>query len=143
MPRTILPRRSRNRQERPVDRDVRSRRDPSQRRTAKPYVTLEQTSQTAILRTCMDTISECFNYGLDKGGRYVDAAHVRALVDAWDLLTATSSLVARGSELADEIKPACARGVKLAEESCEEFPGDVMMEACADVCREAHAPLAA
>src|SRR5207249_526934 len=104
----------------------------------KPHTTLEQTSKTAILRTCMDTITECFDYCIEHGGPYAEADHLRAHLDAWDLLNATSTLVARGSDHADELQGTCAKAVKRCEESCEEFGDDEMMKACADVCREAY-----
>jgi hypothetical protein len=101
-------------------------------------VTLRHTSQTAILRTCMDTITECFDYCLQHGGEHADPDHLRAHLDAWDLLSATSTLVARDSGCAAAIKPVCADAVKRCEESCERFEDDEMMKACADVCREAY-----
>jgi hypothetical protein len=131
------------RAERPIDRRERSRRDPSGRRTAKPETTLERTSQTAILRTAMDTITECFGYCLEQGGDHVEKDHLVCMLDAWDLLSATSSLVARGSPHADAVKETCAEAVKACEESCEEFEGDETMTACADVCREAYEHLSA
>lgn len=130
--------RRRDRAERPVDRGERSRRDPSGRRTAKPETTLRRTSQTAILRTAMDTISECFGYCLEQGGRHVGKEHLMCMLDSWDLLSTTSSLVARGSGHADGLREVCAEAVKACEESCEEFEGDETMAACADVCREAY-----
>jgi hypothetical protein len=132
-----------DRTERPLDRGQRSRRDPAGRRTAKPGTTLEQASQTAILRTAMDTISECFSYCLGQGGDHVRKEHLTCMLDAWDLLSATATLVARGSEHADALKDVCAEAVKACEESCEEFGGDATMAACADVCREAYEHLTA
>jgi class 3 adenylate cyclase len=91
----------------------------------------------------MDTISECFAYCLEQGGEHVEKAHLVCMLDAWDLLSATASLVARGSEHADGVKEVCAEAVKACEESCEAFEGDETMAACADACREAYAHLAA
>jgi hypothetical protein len=123
---------------RPVDRSRRSRRDPSDRRTAKPDVTLEQTSQTAVYRTCMDTLTECVSYCVSEGGRHVEPEHLNCMLDAWDLLSATSTLTARGSHHAEGLKDLCAEAVKACEESCEGFEDDETMAACADVCREAY-----
>lgn len=128
---------------RPIDRSVRSRRDPAERQTDKPQVTLQQTSQTAILRTAMDTISQCFGHCLRQGGAHVEAEHLTCMLDAWDLLNASASLVARDSGYADGLKSVCAKAVKVCEESCEEFAEDQMMTACADVCREAYEHLTA
>jgi len=126
------------RENRPVDRSQRPGRDAGERHTEKPQATLEQTSKTAILRTCMDTITECFDYCIKHGGEHVKASHLRAHLDAWDLLNATCTLVARGSDFADGAKGICADAVKRCEESCERFGDDQMMKACADVCREAY-----
>lgn len=133
----------RERAERPIDRGTRSRRDPSGRRTAKPDTTLRQASQTAILRTGMDTISECFSYCVEQGGDHVAKEHLQAMMDAWDLLSATSTLVARGSPHAGSLRAVCADAVKACEESCEGFGDDEHMAACADVCREAYEHLVA
>jgi hypothetical protein len=133
----------RERSERPLDRGTRSRRDPSGRRTSKPDATLRQASQTAILRTGMDTISETFGHCLEQGGDHVAKEHLQCMMDAWDLLAATSTLVARGSPHADGLREVCAEAVKACEESCEEFEGDEIMTACADVCREAYEHLVA
>jgi hypothetical protein len=123
---------------RPIDRSHRSRRDPSARRTAKPNVTLEQTSQTAIYRTAMDSITECFSYCIEQGGDHVEPEHLNCMLDAWDLLSATSTITARGSDFAEDLQSVCAEAVKHCEESCEEFADDATMTACADVCREAY-----
>ncbi|MFO1536155.1 MAG: hypothetical protein ABR586_10855 [Thermoplasmatota archaeon] len=90
----------------------------------------------------MDTITECFDYCIKQGGRHAEANHLRAHLDAWDLLNATCTLIARGSDYADDAKATCAKAVKRCEESCEEFGDDQMMKACADVCREAYEHLA-
>jgi hypothetical protein len=128
---------------RPIDRSKRSRRDPKLRRTNKPKVTLAQTSETSILRTAMDTIGECFQHCLRQGGEHVEQEHLRRMLDAWDLLNATATLVSRDSPYAENIEEVCAEAVKDCEESCEDFPEDQMMLACADVCREAYEHLTA
>lgn len=141
-PETVQPRHGAGRAgrtPRPLDRSERSRRDPSGRRTAKPGTTLQQTSQTAILRTAMDTISETFGHCLEQGGEHVGKEHLSGMMDAWDLLASTSTLVARGSPHADALRAVCADAVKACEESCESFQDDdETMAACADVCREAY-----
>lgn len=106
-----------------------------------PYTSMEGTSETAILRTCMDSISETFNYCLEQGDRHVDAKHLRCMMDCWDVLQVTSTFIARDSEYADRFKEICADAVKACEESCEEFEGDERMTACGDSCREAYAYL--
>src|SRR5688572_29980280 len=103
---------SQERGRRPIDRTERPQRDASARRTSKPRTTLAQTSQTAALRTCMDTVSECFDHCLEQGGRHVAADNLRAHIDCWDLLNVTSSMVARGSRFAEDVKPVCADAVK-------------------------------
>lgn len=120
-----------------------SRRDPSDRKTGKPDVNLRRTSQTAPLRTAMDTISECFTYCLGQGGEHVAKEHLTCMLDAWDGLNATAALVARGSPHADAFRSAAAAVVKACEESCEEFGQDQTMVACADACREAYEHLTA
>ena len=124
-----------------IQRPKHSRRDPSERRTSKPDVNLRRTSETAPLRAAMDTISECFTYCLDQG--HTEREHLTCMLDAWDALNATASLVARGSEHADAFRSAAAEVVKACEESCEGFEGDETMAACADVCREAYEHLTA
>lgn len=124
-----------------VRRPEHSRRDPAQRTTAKPGVNLRRTSETAPLRAAMDAISECFTYCLEEG--HTEKEHLTCMLDAWDALNATASLVARGSRHADAFRSAAADVVKACEESCEEFGDDETMKACADVCREAYEHLAA
>jgi hypothetical protein len=102
----------------------------------------ENASEAAILRTCMDSIGECFQHCLTEGGKHVEADHLRYMLDAWDLLNVTATLMARDSPHAKEVEAICAQAVKDCEESCEDFD-DERMVACADICRETYAHLAA
>lgn len=103
-----------------------------------PYTRMESTSETAILRTCLDTVSETFTYCIEEGGAHVEPAHLKCMLDCWDVVNATSSLIARKSEYAEDLKEICARAVKACEESCETFEDDERMTACVDVCRKAY-----
>src|SRR5205814_156439 len=89
----VMPQVSSQDQRRPhtIGRSIRGGRDPSRRRTRKPHVKLEHASETAILRSCMDTIGECFQYCLSQGGDHVESEHLRCMLDAWDLLNATAT----------------------------------------------------
>ena len=115
-----------------------SGRDPSQRVTSKPDVTLGNTSETAILRTCANTCYETFIYGIREGKQF-EAERLIVLLDAAESCTFVANLVARGSEYADSIKSCTAEIVKAAEEMCEEYQDDdALFKACADVARECY-----
>jgi uncharacterized protein DUF326 len=80
---------------------------------------------------CEQTLQHC----LRKGGRYVEAEHVKLLVDCAESCRMSAAMMSRESRYHGMHCAMCAEICKACEESCERFGDDAQMKACADACR--------
>lgn len=92
----------------------------------------------AAVDDCMDCFSICretIDHCLTMGGEHASADHIRILMDCSQMNTMTADFLLRGSSFASQM---CDLNAQLSEQcasSCEKFPDDEIMMACADVCR--------
>jgi hypothetical protein len=86
---------------------------------------------TACHRICMETMA----YGLGKGGRYAEAAHIRLLLDCAEICQTSADFMIRGSDLHKATCRVCAEVCARCAESCAAFTGDAQMQRCAETCR--------
>ena len=94
------------------------------------------------LQACIDECTECFqictstvSHCLAEGGRHVEAAHLRLLLDCAEICRTSADFMLRGSTLHAETCRACAVACERCAESCSAFAGDAAMERCAEACR--------
>lgn len=113
-----------------------SNRDPSNRKTGKPDVTMGGSSETVILRTCASILNETIAYALEQGGEFVEGDLLKCAIDTQELVTLYANFVARQSDQVEALKPIVADAVKCAEENFEVYSDDETFTAAADVCRE-------
>ena len=91
--------------------------------------------QTAI-KHCLDCHSMCLRTAmtlcLDKGGRHVEAAHFRLMINCAELCQTSANFMLSGSPLHGSVCGVCAEVCEACARSCEQL-GD--MKECADECR--------
>ncbi len=86
---------------------------------------------TECHNTCVATLAHC----LEMGGKHVEAAHLKSLLDCADTCRASADFMLRGSELHPQVCGVCAEACERCAKSCEQFGDDEQMKACAEVCR--------
>jgi hypothetical protein len=82
-------------------------------------------------RICLETLTQC----LQKGGRHVEAKHLRLMMDCTQICQTSADFMLRGSDLHTRTCFACAEVCSACAESCEKMADDAQMKACADACR--------
>lgn len=80
--------------------------------------------------TCLETL---VGHCLPMGGKHVEQAHVRLMLDCIDICRTSADFMRRGSPMHTLTCAACAEICEACAKSCDAV-GD--MDACARVCRE-------
>ena len=80
---------------------------------------------------CVQTIDHC----LGMGGKHVEPAHLKSLLDCADTCRTSADLMLRGSALYTQACGLCAEACARCATSCEQFGEDATMKACAEMCR--------
>ena len=80
---------------------------------------------------CIDTIQYC----LQMGGAHADPAHIKILQDCADICESAAKFMLRASSQHRQVTSACVDICELCAQSCDNFPNDAQMKACADACR--------
>jgi hypothetical protein len=101
---------------------------------------MDRATDTAM-QACMELCWECrhacqvtlYGHCLEKGGRHVEAAHVRLMADCIQICQAAADFMSRGSALHNAVCRACAEVCEACSKSCRAIGGSEM-ESCADVC---------
>ena len=98
------------------------------------------------MQECIDNCTECHNactqtvtYCMEMGGARAEAAHLETLLDCAQACATSSDFMLRGSGLHPNVCAVCAAACERCAESCEQFPGDVLIAKCAEACRRAAA----
>ena len=99
-------------------------------------------SMNESMKQCIENCTECHNicvatlaHCLGMGGKHVEAAHLKALLDCADTCRASADFMLRGSELHANVCGVCAEACERCAKSCEQFGDDAEMKACAASCR--------
>ena len=94
------------------------------------------------MKQCLQNCTDCHNicvqttaYCLQMGGRHVESAHLKSLLDCADTCRVSADFMSRGSALFAQVCGACAEACTLCAQSCEQFGEDAQMKACAEMCR--------
>jgi hypothetical protein len=98
---------------------------------------LDETMQQCV-QNCTEThntVMQTIGYCMDMGGMHVDAAHLRSLLDCAEASAASVHFMLRGSGLHPQVCGVCADACLACALSCELFPSDARMLACAQICR--------
>jgi hypothetical protein len=82
-------------------------------------------------RVCLETLTYC----LGRGGTYVEADHLRTLLDCVDICEVSARFLLRTSPHHELTCAACAKVCTRCAESCVQFVADDTMKRCAEVCR--------
>jgi hypothetical protein len=100
-------------------------------------VRMDQDMQQCIQEclSCARICTETLNHCLQKGGKHVEAKHLRLLMDCMEICQTSANFMLRGSELHTRTCFACAEVCAACAESCEKMADDAQMKACADACR--------
>lgn len=80
---------------------------------------------------CVQTIEHC----LGMGGKHVEAAHLKSLLDCADTCRTSADFMLRGSAAYMQACGFCADACTRCAVSCEQFGEDATMKACAEICR--------
>ncbi len=81
--------------------------------------------------TCVETLSYCMSHG----GEYVEASHMRLLLDCADICQITANFLRRGSLTYSQVCRTCADICQVCAESCR-FVDDKLMTKCSEICEE-------
>jgi len=79
---------------------------------------------------CVQTIAHC----LQMGGKHIEAAHLKSLLDCADTCRISADFMLRGSALHPQVCGVCAEACARCAESCAQFGDDAQMKACAEEC---------
>ena len=80
---------------------------------------------------CVETIGHC----LGMGGKHVENAHLKSLLDCADTCRTSADFMLRGSALYMQACGLCAEACTRCADSCSQFGDDAKMKACAEECR--------
>jgi hypothetical protein len=80
---------------------------------------------------CVETIAHC----VKMGGKHVEDAHLKSLLDCADTCRTSADFMLRGSALYMQTCGLCAEACSRCAMSCEGFGEDAAMKACAEECR--------
>lgn len=84
---------------------------------------------------CHQVCEQTLSYCLTRGGRHLEARHLKALIDCAQICTTSAGFMARDSNLYLVMCNGCAEACNLCATSCDQFGDDETMKLCADVCR--------
>lgn len=79
---------------------------------------------------CVATVEHC----LRKGGKHVEASHIRLLTDCLEICRTSADFLLRGSPFHQATCLACAEVCRACAADCRRFGEDKEMLACADAC---------
>jgi hypothetical protein len=80
---------------------------------------------------CLSTTTYC----LEQGGRHVEPAHLRLMLDCADICSTCEGFMLRGSDLHHLTCGVCAEVCERCATACEKMGDDPRMRACAEACR--------
>lgn len=106
--------------------------DHAQHGKAGPELQQAIDDASACFAICEQTIAHC----LEKGGKHVEPAHLKLLIDCAEICRTNVGFMARQSELHTDLCRLCAETCRQCAESCAKLPDDPLMQACADACRK-------
>jgi hypothetical protein len=93
------------------------------------------------LQQCIENCQEChticletLQYCAQKGGRHVEAEHLKLLSDCVQICQTSADFMIRESSLHSETCDACAAVCEACAEDCERMSDDPQMKKCADIC---------
>jgi len=94
------------------------------------------------MQKCIQNCTECHNicvatlaHCLAMGGKHVEAAHIKSLLDCAQTCAMSADFMLRGSDLHPQACGVCADACEHCAISCEQFGDDEQMKACAVACR--------
>lgn len=81
---------------------------------------------------CLETLQYCAK----KGGRHVEAEHLKLLSDCVQICQTSADFMIHESKLHNEICEACAKVCEACAEDCEQMSDDPQMRKCAESCHK-------
>ena len=92
------------------------------------------------MKQCIDNCTECHrvcldhftNMCLEKGGKHVEQAHAKLMLDCIQICATSADFMTRGSDLHSYVCRACSEVCKKCADSCEK----IGMSDCAAQCRK-------
>ena len=94
------------------------------------------------MKECIQNCTDCHNicvqtlaYCVQMGGKHVEAAHLKSLLDCADTCRISADFMLRSSDLHPQVCGVCAEACERCAESYEQFGDDAQMKACAEECR--------
>jgi CBS domain-containing protein len=89
----------------------------------------------ASCRQCHDVCTQTLSHCVERGGRHVQPAHIRLLLDCIEICNANVSFMLRGSDLHSSTCTTCAEVCEWCAGDCERLADDEQMRTCAEICR--------
>ncbi|GIL19309.1 MAG: four-helix bundle copper-binding protein [Candidatus Jettenia sp.] len=89
------------------------------------------------INDCLDCYKVCVqtaSYCLEKGGKHVEAGHIKLLKDCIDACLGSTGFMLRNSDWSGQACSFCADICMKCATDCDSFD-DEQMKKCADVCR--------
>lgn len=97
---------------------------------------------SAVMKQCIQNCTNCHNicvettaHCLQMGGKHVEAAHLKSLLDCADTCRISADFMLRESAQYTQSCGLCAEACTRCADSCAKFADDAKMKACADECR--------
>ena len=101
-----------------------------------------QHDTSGVMKQCIENCTNCHNvcvetieHCLQMGGKHVEAAHLKRLLDCADTCHLSADFMLRGSALYAQACGLCAEACARCAESCASFGEDARMKTCAEECR--------
>lgn len=88
----------------------------------------------ASCRQCHDVCVQTLSHCIEQGGRHVQPAHIRLLLDCIDICKTSVAFMLRGSDLHGSVCATCAEVCEWCAGDCERLADDERMRACAEAC---------
>jgi len=99
-------------------------------------MSIDSEEMQRCIRECQNCHSVCVsmlaNDCLSRGGKHLEATHVRTMLDCAQICATSADFMLRSSELHYLVCDACAKICTECARSCEELGG---MQECVDSCR--------
>ena len=97
---------------------------------------------SAMMQQCIQNCTDCHNicvktidHCLHMGGKHVEQAHLKSLLDCADTCRTSADFMQRGSALYMKACGLCAEACTSCAVTCEQFGQDAAMKVCAEQCR--------
>jgi hypothetical protein len=97
---------------------------------------------SAVMQQCIQNCTNCHNvcvetidHCLQMGGKHVEGAHLKSLLDCADTCRTSADFMLRASALYTQTCGLCAEACARCAQSCAQFGDDAKMKACAEECR--------